>query len=60
MKYIEEPSEDYSINIYNACHTVSSVIIFSFLNDDVVILFILVFYAYKFMHNGISRIVLTF
>lgn len=38
MKYIEEPSEDYSINIYNACHTVSSVIIFSFLNDDVVIL----------------------
>lgn len=38
MKYIEETSEDYSINIYNACHTVSSVIIFSFLNDDVVIL----------------------
>lgn len=38
MKYIEEILEDYLINIYNVCYIVFSVIIFFFLNDDVVIL----------------------
>lgn len=37
MKYIEEILEDYLINIYNVCYIVFSVIIFFFLNDDVIL-----------------------